>query len=526
MPAPRSSIVSEGVILAIDNGTQSLRVLAFTSNGELLDKAQVALTNYQSPQAGWMEHEAEGFYDALVAACQLLWSQQKVAPENVRAVVVTTQRATVINLDKDGQPLRPAIIWPDQRRAQINSQRPLLWRVLFRLLKLKPTIDALEQECEFNWIQQNQPEIAEQTEHFLLLSGYLNYRLTGEIADSVGNQVGYIPFDHKTQTWSADTDWKWSCMGVRPSQLPRLVNIGESIGGISEAAAIESGLIAETPVLAGAADKACEVLGSGCFEPTMASISCGTTATVNVCTSNYIEPRPFIPPYPAAIPNYFNAEIQVFRGFWMVSWFKEHFGALETARAQTSAKPPEALFDELLAQTTAGADGLVLQPFWNPGLGEPGPEARGSIIGFTEQHTRAHLYRAIIEGIGYALRAGTEQLERRTKQPITRFRVAGGGSQSDGVMQVLADVLNRPTERQSTYEASGLGAAIIGAVALGDYASYDEAVGKMTSSQSLFTPDPGRAALYESLYQSVYQAQYGRLKPLFTALQSIYHRGS
>ncbi|MDA0954511.1 MAG: FGGY family carbohydrate kinase, partial [Proteobacteria bacterium] len=141
--------MSEGVILAIDNGTQSLRVLAFTSNGELLDKAQVALTNYQSPQAGWMEHEAEGFYDALVAACQLLWSQQKVAPENVRAVVVTTQRATVINLDKDGQPLRPAIIWPDQRRAQITSQRPLLWRVLFRLLKLKPTIDALEQECEF-----------------------------------------------------------------------------------------------------------------------------------------------------------------------------------------------------------------------------------------------------------------------------------------------------------------------------------------------------------------------------------------
>ena len=210
----------------------------------------------------------------------------------------------------------------------------------------------------------------------------------------------------------------------------------------------------------------------------------------------------------------------------MVSWFKEHFGALETARAQTSAKPPEALFDELLAQTPAGADGLVLQPFWNPGLGEPGPEARGSIIGFTEQHTRAHLYRAIIEGIGYALRAGTEQLERRTKQPITRFRVAGGGSQSDGVMQVLADILNRPTERPSTYEASGLGAAIIGAVALGDYANYDDAVKKMTSSQSLFTPDPEQAALYDALYRSVYQAQYGRLKPLFKALQSVYHRGS
>jgi len=159
-------------------------------------------------------------------------------------------------------------------------------------------------------------------------------------------------------------------------------------------------------VIAGAADKACEVLGVGALAESVASVSCGTTATINTSRARYVEVVPFMPAYPAAIPDQFNTEIQVFRGFWMVSWFLEQFGAEERQRADREQVAPEILLDELLAQTEPGAGGLILQPFWNPVLGETGPEGRGSIIGFQDFHTRAHIYRALIEGLAFALRVG------------------------------------------------------------------------------------------------------------------------
>ena len=514
----------EPLILAIDNGTQSVRALLFNRSGELVAKAQTPLTDYTSQRDGWQEHDAESFYQQMAATCQQLFADSEQTPEQIKAVVVTTQRATVINLDAKGQPLRPAIIWTDQRKAEIRSKRPWLWRLAFRLLMLKPTIDALECEAEINWIAQNQPEIWANTAHFLLLSGFLNYRLTGEVKDSIGSQVGYIPFDYKRQCWSGQRDWKWSCMPVARSQLPKLVAIGDTIGTITAAAARATGLLPGTPVIAGAADKACEVLGSGCIEETMGSISCGTTATINVCQNRYIEPRPFIPPYPAALPGHFNGEIQVFRGFWMVEWFVQQFGSPEQGRVANDNRSVEMLLDELVIATPPGAEGLMLQPYWNPGLGQPGPEARGSVIGFTDKHGRAHLYRALLEGLAYALREGKEQLERRSKIPIQRLRIAGGGSQSDAVMQILADVMQLPTERPSTYEASGLGAAIIAAVSLGYYPDYSAAVPAMTSVSARFEPNSVNSALYEQLYKQVYQRQYGRLQPLYAALISLLPR--
>ena len=509
------------LILAIDNGTQSVRALLFDRSGQLVAKAQKALVDYSTPQPGWQEHDVEAFYTHMASCCQQLWQSGKYTAEQVQAVVVTTQRATVINLDEHGQPLRPAIIWTDQRKAALRAKRPWWWRLLFRLLGLKRTIDALERETEINWIAQHQPQVWAKTAHYLLLSGYLNYRLTGEFKDSVGSQVGYIPFDYKCQQWCGKRDWKWHCMPVAQQQLPELVAVGAVLGSVTAAAARQTGLMAGTPVIAGAADKACEVLGSGCLDETIGSISCGTTATINVCQQRYIEPRPFIPPYPAALPDYFNSEIQVFRGFWMVEWFVQQFASTEQQRAERSDIAVEPLLEELLQATAPGADGLVLQPYWNPGLGHPGPEARGSVIGFGDQHTRGHLYRAMLEGLAFALRDGKEQLERRNKNKLQRLRVAGGGSQSDGVMQILADVLQLPTERPSTYEASGLGAAIIAAVSLGYYRSYAEAVAAMTAVSARFEPIAANSDLYQKIYRQIYRRQYRRLRPLYSALARL-----
>ncbi len=140
----------------------------------------------------------------------------------------------------------------------------------------------------------------------------------------------------------------------------------------------------------------------------------------------------------------------------------------------------ERLLEQFLHDTPPGAMGLMLQPYWSPGVRIPGPEAKGAMIGFGDVHTRAHIYRAIIEGIGYALREAKERVEKRNGVRVRRLRVAGGGSQSDAAMQVTADIFGLPAERPHVYEASGLGAAINAAVGLGLHADHATAVRRMT----------------------------------------------
>ena len=508
------------LILAIDFGTQSVRALAYKKSGECLAKHQLPIDQYQHPEPGWTEHDVEGFWTLLASSCQGLWAQG-VNPSEIAAMVVTTQRATVINLDERGRPLRPAIIWTDQRRSPPRGRLPLIWRVLFALLRIRPIVENLEAEAEANWLERHQPELLAKTAHFLLLSGYLNYRLTGEFKDSAGSQVGYVPFDFKKQDWCADSDWKWHSMAIKRYMLPALAAVGEPLGAITADAAGVTGIPEGVPVIAGAADKACEVLGVGALEADIASVSCGTTATINTTRSRYVEVVPFMPAYPAALPEHFNTEIQVFRGFWMVSWFLEQFGETERRRAAEGGVAPEVLLDELLAQTEPGAGGLVLQPFWNAVLGETGPEGRGSIIGFKDFHTRAHVYRALIEGLAFALRAGKERIESRTKTPITCIRLSGGGAQSDRVAQIVADVLNLPVERFDDCEASGRGAAMIAAASLGWQPSISIAGKVMTGSYKRFAPAPLDVVTYQYLYDDIYKPLYTHLRSLFTHLQKI-----
>lgn len=508
-------------LLAIDNGTQSVRALLFDLRGHLIDKAQVKLDSYQHARPGWMEHDPEQFWRSLCAACQQLWSIATVRPQQVSGVIVTTQRGTVINLDKQGRPLRPAIIWADQRRAEARVRLPMAWEAVLRGLGVRESVRSFEREAESSWIAQNEPDIWRRTDKYLLLSGYLNYRLTGEFIDAVGSQVGYIPLDFKLGRWAKTSDWKWRCLSIKPDMLPELAPSGTVIGKVSAAAAADTGIPQGLPVIAGASDKACEVIGAGCLTPEQACLSFGTTATINITTPHYLEAIPFIPPYPAAIPGRFNSEIQITRGYWMVSWFAAQFGLDERLRAEKEGLPPEAFFDELIDAVPPGSQGLMLQPYWNPGVTIPGPEARGAVIGFTESHTRAHLYRAIIEGLTYALREGKERIERRSKTPITLVRVAGGGSQSNAAMQITADTFNLPAERPALYEASGLGAAILGSVALGLHPGFEEAIKAMTRVGRRFEPIAANAELYEKLYSRVYSHMYARLQPLYHELRAI-----
>lgn len=514
-------MTTDPLILAIDNGTQSVRALLFDAKGNLIGKGKQEIEPYFSEQPGWAEQHPDYFWDSLGKACQQLWNTTSARPEQVVATTVTTQRGTVINLDQHGKPLRPAIIWLDQRHAETDTPIKGPWGWLFRLARLENTINRFREKAQANWIAQNQPDIWRKTRHFLLLSGYLNYRLTGQFRDSTGGQVGYLPFDYRKHKWAGPRDFKWQLMPVRRDMLPELVKPGEKLGELTREAAAHLGLKAGLPVIAAASDKACEILGSGGLTPDIGCMSYGTTATINTTNRRYIEPVRLMPPYPSALPGHYSTEVMIYRGFWMVSWFKREFGLRERKIAEQRNIEPEALFDELVQSVPAGSMGLMLQPYWSPGVKQPGPEAKGSIIGFGDVHTRSHIYRAILEGLAYALREGKEKIEKRSGVQIKTLRVAGGGSQSDAAMQLTADVFGIPAERPHTYETSGLGAAIDAAVGIGLHPDFETAVAEMTRVGDIFYPQPETRALYDRLYSEVYLKMYPQLQPLYRKIRQI-----
>ncbi len=509
-------------ILSIDMGTQSVRAVAFDIKGRILDMNKVVYSPIShSPEDGFHEQSVDYYWECLAKACRNLWKQDKVKPENITGLSVTTQRGTVVNLDKDGKPLRDAILWFDKRVSKkVKKITPLL-DVAFNITKLRKNIDYFQKKAQINWIEENQPEIWEKTEHFLLLSGYINYRLTTKFIDSTASQVGYIPYNYKKQKWEERSSWKYRLFRVKPDTLPELVNPGELIGRISHDASKDTLIPVDTKVFAAASDKACEITGSGMLEKSDACIGFGTTATISINTKKYIEPVFLAPPYTSAKTGYYNPEVQIFRGFWMVTWFKEQFAYPESIKAEQKGVSTEQILEEAASKIPPGSLGLTLQPYWTPGVRFPGLEARGSIIGFNSMHKKEHIYRAILEGLAYGIREGKEKIEKKSKIKMKQIYVTGGGSKSDLVMQITADVLNVKTIRPQTEESSALGAAVLTATGLKIYDSYDEAVKNMTSKGDIFIPNPKNVKIYDKLYKNIYKNIYKRLKPIFHDIKSI-----
>lgn len=507
--------------LAIDNGTQSVRAMVFDQCGQLVAKSKVDIEPYVSPEPGWAEQHPDYFWSSLCQACHELWPQLPFPREEIKAVSVTTQRATVVPLNSEGEPVRRAISWLDQRQVDSKPKLGLLESMVMRLALAKSAVDNFHAQNEANWMAQHQPDLWGKVHKYLLLSGYYSYKLTGQYTDAIASQVAYIPFDYKRQQWAKDGDWRWRAQPVTREMLPRLVPAGGILGQVTAQASRQTGIPCGLTLIASGSDKACEVLGSGGLAPGTGSLSYGTTATVNMTTDKYLEALRYHPPYPGVVPNTFNIEMIVMRGYWMVRWFKEEFGLREQQIASKQGVSTESLFDELLAAVPPGSMGLMLQPYWSAGPGNKGAEAKGAIIGFGDVHTRAHVYRALIEGLTYALREGKELLEKRSGQAITRLRVSGGGSQSDHIMQITADIFGLTVERPHTFETSGLGAAIAAAVGVGCYADFTSAVSSMTHAGKSFEPQLEHHRVYDALYKNVYRKMYSGLRPTYRAIKSI-----
>ena len=514
------SLENRDWLLVFDVGTQSVRAAVIDLSGHILKLIKTPIDPYFSHRPGWAEQDPDYYWQNLAVTAQKLLGSDEVQVERIAGVSLTCQRATMVNLDKNGNPLRPAILWLDQRKADDTNRISPLIRWGLKTIGQHHLVEKAVRECKSNWIQDHEPEIWEKTEKFLFLSGFLTHRLIGEYRDSAGNMVGYLPFNFKRQTWSKAGDMRWKLFEMAPSMLPRLVKPGGVLGHVTPAASQKTGIPEGLPVIAAGTDKACEVLGAACLSPDTACLSYGTTATVNTANEKYVQIRPFAPAYPSAVPDAYNTEVIVYRGFWLVSWFKEQFGLREKQLALKRYMAPEALFDELIENIPPGSMGLMLQPYWSPGMNTDA-DAKGAIIGFGDVHTRAHIYRSILEGLGFALKDGMLALQKKNRVKINCLRVSGGGSQSDAAMQITADIFNLPAQRPHTYETSALGAAIDAAVGLKLHSDFPSAVREMVRITDVFEPIPGNRDLYEALFERVYQKMYGRLKPIYNEIRAI-----
>ena len=260
----------------------------------------------------------------------------------------------------------------------------------------------------------------------------------------------------------------------------------------------------------------------GALSNEIGAISFGTASTIEVSNKKYHEPEPFLPAYPAAVPNWYNMEVQVYRGFWMLSWFTKNFASELINEAKIQEMAVEELLNKNLEQIPPGSDGLVLQPYWGPGLRRP--LAKGGIVGFSDIHTREHLYKAIIEGIVYALREGLESIEKSQKHKIKELMISGGGSQSDAICQITSDIFGLPVSRVQTYETTSLGAAIATFVALGEFPNVEEAMKAMSHKTVTFSPNEVAHQKYDDLYRKVYLEMYPRLKNVYRHINKFTNR--
>ena len=212
-------------------------------------------------------------------------------------------------------------------------------------------------------------------------------------------------------------------------------------------------------------------------------------------------------------------DVQIYRGYWMLTWFSREFAPELITEAKIQSLAVEELLDRELPAVPPGSDGLVLQPYWGPGLSRP--LAKGAILGFTDVHTRAHLYRAIIEGIAYALREGLEGIEKSQKHKVKSLMISGGGSRSDAICQITSDVFCLPVSRVQTFETSSLGASIATFSALGEYSSIEEAMSNMSRVSKTFYPDEVAHKKYNYLYKKVYVKMFPQLKEVYKDIKKF-----
>ena len=511
------------LILTYDVGTQSTRAALVDKQGNIVDKVQA---KYQEPyirrNPGWAEQKTDFYFAHMCAASSVLMERNQDKVDNIIACAVTVIRDTLVFLDENNKPTRDIIHWLDARKCDFNNPFPAWKTAAFEVVGMGKGSKIAYRTSKVNWVRLNQPDVWEKTKKIVCLPAYLNYRMTGKLVDSPANTIAHIPMDFKKKTWMSANDLTRCLYDVPQEKLYDLIPSGQVLGYITREAAMLSGAPEGLPLIATGADKACETLGLSVASDEKAAISFGTSSTIEMYTEKYFEPQQFLPSYPSVINKAWNPEIQVFRGFWMLSWFIKEFGDKDKELAAKLGKSPEEFLNDRAAEVPAGCQGLMLQPYWTPDVLKP--DSYGAIIGFSDYHTRYHIYRAIIEGICLELYMSMKAMEKRGKKEIKELFVGGGGSKSDLACQILADTFGLPVKRIHTHEACSIGAAMVAFVAKGEFKDFDEGIKSMVHEKDVFIPGAKNHEVYMGIYNKVYRKIYKNVKPLYATMNNLKER--
>ena len=507
-------------LIAIDYGTQSVRVSIIDKNGKFLAFEQEKYDKpYFSEMPGYAEQDPNYYYNCMCKAAKRVTSKHPELLKDCLSISSTCFRDTPAFLDKDYKVVRPSIIWLDQRQAELKKKLPFVYNFLFFVSGMTKTIELNRKRTPAIWLQENEPENWKKIRYYAPLNSYLNYRLIGVLADSASNMGGHYPINFKAMKWYKKYALKGYIFNVDPSLMPPIVEVGETIGYITEKSHEETGFPVGLKYIASGNDKSCEALGCGQIDDKSAHISYGTSSSVATINKKYVSPELFLPAYSTCIKGYYTSEVQVYRGYWMLKWFVSQFGQNESLEANIEKIAPEEILNKKIMEISPGSDGLILQPYWGPGLRRP--LAKGAIVGFYDVHTKYHLYRAIIEGIGYALKEGLLGIEKRSRKKIEYLTISGGGSRSDAICQITSDLFNLPVYKSETYENSSLGCAASQFVSLGVFKSLEEMKENMIRYTKKFEPNPEAVRLYKQLFEKVYIHLYPELKNSYKALTDL-----
>lgn len=506
----------DDLVLGIDASTTAIKAIAWTRDGKPVaeGRAPVALS---MPVPNYYEQEPADWW----TATRLALSQvtEAVEPARIKAISVSNQRETIGAFDRDGQSVRPAMVWLDERSRQIYREladalgREADGTPTFHRITGKP-VDNIPGVNRIYWMQKEEPARHAATAMFADVHAFLTQRLTGTWATSWASADPLGLFDLAAKRWSPEI---LAAVGIDESRLPRAEAPGRVLATVSAAAAAETGLRAGTPVVAGGGDGQLAGLGCAALAPDTAYLNIGTALVSGIHGDAYLTaPAWRTMGGPTGRGYYYESCLR--GGTFTVTWF------LDTICAG-DATPRDAVLRRLeseCARIPPGAQGLLMLPYWQ-GVMAPhwNAEARGAFVGLSGAHGRAHLFRALMEGLALEQRLSTEAAEARLGRKISRFIAIGGGASSALWRQIFADVTGKPVERSETVEASSLGAAMCAAVGAGwfrDFAGAAEAMaGRIVD---VAHPDPGVHAQYDAVH-ALYLQLYDRLAPLYPGLDKL-----
>ncbi len=466
-------------LLAIDNGSQSTKVTIFDSRGHAVASARRRLKPYDTAVPGQAIHPGDDIWDSIRDACRAAMDQFDGSRADIAAVGLCTIRFCRALLAADGSLAEPVLSWMDQRvsRAYVPSNP--------------------------------------KTRYVTTSSGYITHRLTGQFTDAAANYQGVWPIDQDTATWSRDPA-AYASTGMARDMLFNLVPPGGRLGEVTSAAAEATGIPAGLPVYATANDKAVEALGCGLEEDGTVLLSLGTyIAAMTIGSSSSSAADSYWANFAARPGKYLYESTGIRRGMWMVSWYRT---VLEGSHGEEPTAGMARLEDTLnteASELAPGSNGLLTLPDWLA----PGHAVwrRGALLGFDGSQGRAHIYRSILEGIALTMANNTAAMEQTLGRRLSPVLVSGGGSRSDLMMQIVADVFDRPTRRTTVTDAAGLGAAICAAVGHGIYPDWDQATAAMVTVGDEFAPDARAARAYEKI-NKIYAGLTTFTDPLFRSM--------